>query len=260
MPSLIEAVDHATHQGGDAGAFPRAACRHGSDQRGGAALRAGRDRGCGTGARRTARRGAGAFGDIGCFSFYPGKNLGACGEGGAITTDNAEYAAKIRSLRDWGQMGKYNHVLQGYNYRMDAVQAAALDVKLRQARTPGTKVAGAWRMPTTTVCRRRCAGRAGRSVQDHVCHVYAIEVDDREALRARLNDAGVATNIHYPRPVHLQPAYSNLGYGPGDFPISEVFARQTLSLPIYPELAFADVQRVISAVNLHAAEPAAAVA
>ena len=208
-----------------------------------------------------ARRGrkAGAFGDIGCFSFYPGKNLGACGEGGAVTTDNAKFAARIRSLRDWGQQGKYNHVEHGFNYRMDALQAAALDVKLARLdawNDARRRVANAYDHGLSPTLRRA----AGPFGQDHVCHVYAIEVDDREALKARLHDAGVSTNIHYPRPVHLQPAYSGLGYGPGDFPVSEVFARQTLSLPIYPELSFADVQRVISSVNLHAAEPAAAVA
>ncbi|MDT8855523.1 DegT/DnrJ/EryC1/StrS family aminotransferase [Paracoccaceae bacterium Fryx2] len=208
-----------------------------------------------------ARRGkkAGAFGDIGCFSFYPGKNLGACGEGGAITTDSSEHAEKIRSLRDWGQKGRYNHVMQGFNFRMDALQAAALDVKLTRLESWNEgrrRVANAYDSGLSPTIRRA----AGPFGQDHVCHVYVIEVDDRETLKARLQDAGVATNMHYPRPVHLQPAYSDLGYGPGDFPVSEAFARQTLSLPIYPELTPGDVQRVIGAVNLHAAEPAAAVA
>jgi dTDP-4-amino-4,6-dideoxygalactose transaminase len=191
---------------------------------------------------------AGAFGEIGCFSFYPGKNLGACGEGGAIVTSNPEYAARIRSLRDWGQEGRYNHVRHGFNYRMDAIQGAALGVKLahldrwnagrrRVANGYWQGVSGAVELP------------AGPFGADHVAHVYAIRVRDRDAVRAALEAAGIATNIHYPRPVHLQPAYAGLGYGPGDFPVAEAFAAEALSLPLYPELGAADQEQVIAAVN-----------
>jgi dTDP-4-amino-4,6-dideoxygalactose transaminase len=191
---------------------------------------------------------AGAFGDIGCFSFYPGKNLGACGEGGAIVTGNADYAARIRSLRDWGQEGRYNHVRHGFNYRMDAVQGAALGVKLtrldqwnrarrRIANTYWRQLAGDVALP------------AGPFGADHAAHVYAIRVRGRDAVRAALDAAGVATNIHYPRPVHLQPAYAGLGHAAGDFPVAEAFAAEALSLPIYPELGAADQHRVIAAVN-----------
>ena len=160
---------------------------------------------------------AGAFGDIGCFSFYPGKNLGACGEGGAVTTSDAALADRIRSLRDWGQEGKYNHVRHGFNYRMDGVQGAALGVKLRASRRLDRGGAGRSAPPT-----RRGSGRASDGRRpigaDHACHVYAILADDRDALRAELQTAGVATGIHYPCPVHLQPAYASLGHGAGRLP------------------------------------------
>lgn len=194
---------------------------------------------------------AGAFGDMGCFSFYPGKNLGACGEAGAVTTDDDALADVMRSLRDWGQRGKYNHVRHGFNYRMEAVQGAVLEVKL--------KYLNDW-----TAARRRIAqtyqrGLAGDLVRpariddDHACHVYAIRVEERDRVRSDLQQAGVATNIHYPKPVHLQPAYAHLGYRKGQFPISEAFANETLSLPLFPELQPAQVAAVIEAVNRVAA-------
>jgi dTDP-4-amino-4,6-dideoxygalactose transaminase len=210
------------------------------------------------GARRGGRR-AGAFGHVGCFSFYPGKNLGACGEGGAITTDDLKIAEAIRSLRDWGQEGKYNHVRHGFNFRMDALQAAALDVKLRRLDdwTEGRRrVANTYHRGLSNVVRTP----AGPFGEDHVGHVYAIEVEDRDRVKARLHEAGIATGIHYPRPVHLQRAYSDLGYGPGDLPVSEALARRTLSLPIYPELAPSDCDRVVEMVTFAVAEPVVAVA
>ncbi len=191
---------------------------------------------------------AGAFGDIGCFSFYPGKNLGACGEGGAITTNRTDLAAVMRSLRDWGQQGKYNHVRPGFNFRMDAIQGAVLGVKL--------PLLDGW-----NAARRRVAhayhGRlldrralpAGPFGLDHSCHVYAIRVGDRERLRATLNDAGIATGIHYPVPVHLQPAYSDLGYKAGQFPVSEALAREMLSLPLFPELTNEHIAHVVGTLN-----------
>ncbi|MFC3205708.1 DegT/DnrJ/EryC1/StrS family aminotransferase [Aquamicrobium soli] len=199
---------------------------------------------------------AGAFGDIGCFSFYPGKNLGACGEGGAVTTDRADLAAAVRSLRDWGQEGKYNHVRHGFNFRMDAVQGAVLGIKLgyldgwnaqrrRIANLYNDGLFGDLGLPT------------GPFGLDHACHVYAVQVEERDRVRGLLADADVATNIHYPVPVHLQPAYSGLGYHAGDFPVSEALARHTLSLPLYPELADASVAKVIAALNEATAQPLA---
>ncbi|HEY4203103.1 MAG TPA: DegT/DnrJ/EryC1/StrS aminotransferase family protein [Devosiaceae bacterium] len=202
---------------------------------------------------------AGALGDIGCFSFYPGKNLGAVGEGGAVTTSNTAFAEAVRSLRDWGQAGKYNHIRHGFNYRMDAIQGAALGVKLRHLET--------WNAARRAICNRyhaeldvtldRAAGPFGA---DHVCHVYAIRTPGRDALRASLEQAGVSINIHYPRPVHLQPAYAGLGYGTGDFPVTEALAAQFLSLPLYPELDPADQARIIDAVNAAIAKSPAKVA
>lgn len=191
---------------------------------------------------------AGAFGDIGCFSFYPGKNLGACGEGGAITTNRPDLAAVMRSLRDWGQEGKYNHVRRGFNYRMDAIQGAVLGVKL-------PKLDG-WNS-----ARRRIAqayqGRlfsrgslpAGPIGLDHACHVYALRVPDRQQVRSALDAEGIATGIHYPVPVHLQTAYADLGYRAGQFPVSETLAREMLSLPLFPELTDEQVASVVDAVN-----------
>jgi dTDP-4-amino-4,6-dideoxygalactose transaminase len=190
-------------------------------------------------------RRAGSVGQLGCFSFYPGKNLGACGEGGAVVTDDAGLAATLRCLRDWGQTERYVHTLQGFNYRMDALQAALLNVKLPHL--------DAW-----TEARRAHAARYDRLLagsglglpsplpdRRHVHHVYAVQALDRDRVRERLARAGIATGVHYPRPVHLQPAYADLGYGRGDFPHAERFAAETLSLPMYPELSDAQIARVV---------------
>ncbi|HWL71478.1 MAG TPA: DegT/DnrJ/EryC1/StrS family aminotransferase [Geminicoccus sp.] len=197
------------------------------------------------GAEHEGRR-AGSIGDIGCFSFYPGKNLGACGEGGAVVTNDAAVAAKVRQLRDWGQSARYVHELQGFNYRLDAIQAAFLRVKLPH-------------LESWTAARRRHALRydAGCAQLDvagppqmpgvrHVYHVYAIRCDGRDAVRQHLGEAGIATGIHYPTPVHLQPAYAGLGYRLGDFPHAERYARQTLSLPMFPELDDVRIRQVLA--------------
>jgi dTDP-4-amino-4,6-dideoxygalactose transaminase len=197
------------------------------------------------GAEADGRR-AGAFGDLGCFSFYPGKNLGACGEGGAVTTDRPDLAARLRRLRDWGQTRKYLHAEKGFNYRLDEIQAAFLRVKLPHLE--------AW-----TQARRRAAARYDRNLdaagiphaapareREHVYHVYAVRTPDRDAVRAALAPE-VETNIHYPIPVHLQPAYADLGYRPGDFPVAERLARETLSLPMFPGITEAQVDAVCAA-------------
>jgi dTDP-4-amino-4,6-dideoxygalactose transaminase len=201
------------------------------------------------GAEQDGRR-AGTFGEIGCFSFYPGKNLGACGEGGAIVTDRPELAATVRQLRDWGQAGRYNHVQHGFNYRMDALQGAVLDVKLTH-------------LPRWTERRRAIAASydsmlAGAGLAtpcklvdlEHVYHVYAIRSPIRDRLRERLHEAGVMTGLHYPRPVHLQPAYADLGSSAGDFPMSELLAAEMLSLPIYPEMTTQQLQHVCDALRM----------
>ncbi len=179
---------------------------------------------------------AGSIGHVGCFSFYPSKNLGACGEGGAVVTDDSVVAQSIRRLRDWGQDGKYNHVLKGFNYRMDGIQAAVLNVKLQHldhwtelrrshARRYGECLAGlGWQLPW------------GEEPSRHAYHVYAPLVANQWELQGRFRAGGVNTGIHYPRPIHLQPAFSDLGYVAGDFPVAEDFAERTLSLPMFPEL------------------------
>ena len=186
----------------------------------------------------------GALGDMACFSFYPGKNLGACGEGGALVTSNDAWARRARILRDWGQEEKYVHSVRGFNFRMDAIQGAILNLKLQHlAEWTAARVALAARYDANLAragVRRPQAGPAG----EHVYHVYAIRAAGRDHLRRRLGEAGISTGIHYPVPVHLQPAYADLGYGRGDFPESEAFAAETLSLPIFPDLSTANVDRV----------------
>jgi len=205
------------------------------------------------GAEYKGRR-VGGIGHLACFSFYPGKNLGAYGEGGAVVSSDPEYARTIRMLRDWGQDRKYHHVLKGYNYRMDAFQGAILRVKLRHLE--------AW-----TEARRRHATRyddllAGSGVAipvpapatRHVYHVYAVRSPERDRRQRALRAQGIETGIHYPVPVHLQPAYADLGYKPGDLPHSEAAANEVLSLPMFPELTTEAQDRVARAIR--AAGPA----
>jgi dTDP-4-amino-4,6-dideoxygalactose transaminase len=188
------------------------------------------------GAEYKGRR-VGSIGSIGCFSFYPGKNLGACGEGGMAVTNNPERARTMRMLRDWGQERKYHHVLKGFNYRMEGLQGSILRVKLRHLE--------AWTEARRAHARGYAAQLAGADVVTpseqswarHVYHVYAIRTRSRDALQRTLHANGVQTGIHYPVPVHLQPAYADLGYRAGEFPQSERAAAEVLSLPMYPELS-----------------------
>ena len=202
-------------------------------------------------------RRCGSMGDIAAFSFYPGKNLGAYGEGGAATTSNAEYAHKMRMLRDWGAERKYEHRLKGYNYRMDGIQGAILRVKLRHLE--------AW-----TEARRSRAALYDELLGDaqlgtpvvrpgcrHVYHVYTLRTPGRDMLAERLRAEGIQTGIHYPVPVHLQPAHADLGYRAGDFPNAERAAGEVLSLPLYPELTDDQVRTIARAVLAGAAVAAA---
>src|SRR5271166_948681 len=194
-------------------------------------------------------RPVGSIGDMACFSFYPGKNLGAYGEGGAVTTSNSKYARTIRMLRDWGQDRKYHHVLRGYNYRMEGFQGSILSVKLRHLEQ--------WTEARRSVVRQYNELLADCDLQTpkempwgrHVYHVYTVRSDDRDSLQATLTAEGIQTGIHYPVPVHLQPAYADLGYGPGAFPQAEAAAKQVLSLPLYPELSSQAVADVAGAVQ-----------
>ncbi|HTZ83951.1 MAG TPA: DegT/DnrJ/EryC1/StrS family aminotransferase [Candidatus Acidoferrales bacterium] len=194
-------------------------------------------------------RAAGSIGDIGCFSFYPAKNLGAYGEGGAVTTSNPQYAKTVRMLRDWGQEGKYRHVLRGFNYRMEGFQGAILRVKLRH-------------LEEWTERRRAIAQIYNQLLSDmnvetprempwarHVYHVYSVRSEKRDALQAALLAEGIQTAIHYALPAHLQPAYADLGYSKGDLPESEKASEEVLALPVYPELTDTQVRLVAEAIE-----------
>jgi dTDP-4-amino-4,6-dideoxygalactose transaminase len=208
------------------------------------------------GAEYKGRR-TGSLGDFGCFSFYPGKNLGAYGEGGMVTTRDAGYARKIRMLRDWGAERKYEHVLKGYNYRLEGIQGAILRVKLRhlEAWTEARRAAAALydRLLVGVPTPRAAA------YSRHVYHIYAIRTRERAQWQEALNAQGIQSGIHYPIPVHLLPAYADLGYKAGEFPHSEQAAREVLSLPIFPELTSEQCETVCHAVNGLAAAPRRAV-
>jgi dTDP-4-amino-4,6-dideoxygalactose transaminase len=196
-------------------------------------------------------RRAGSIGDLGTFSFYYAKNLGAYGEAGAVTTSNAEFDHRLRLLRTHGEAVRYEHVELGYNSRPDEIQAAVLRVKLRHL--------DAWNQR-----RRHHAARYARLLQierlglpellddgRHVYHQYVVRVADRDAVRAWLANHGIATGVHYPIPVHLQPACRFLGYREGDLAHTERAAREVLSLPMYPELTDAQIDHVVD--ELHGA-------
>ncbi len=200
------------------------------------------------GAEYKGRR-AGSMGHMGCFSFYPGKNLGAYGEGGMVVTNDSEFTRTIRMLRDWGAEKKYQHVLKGYNFRLEGIQGAVLRVKL--------KYLEGW-----TEARRAAAARydsllAGTGVPTpyarpdvrHVYHLYAIRTQNRQAWQDALLAQGIQTGIHYPTPVHLLPAFADLGYQAGQFPHSEQAANEVLSLPMFPELTAVQCERVAQAVQ-----------
>ena len=203
-------------------------------------------------------RPVGALSPVGCFSFYPGKNLGAYGEAGAVVTSDADVARRVRLLRDHGSERKYHHEIIGYNFRLEAIQGAVLGVKL--------KYLDGW-----NELRRRHAARYHELLREtpltlpremeyarHVYHLYVVQADERDALRASLHEAGVQTGIHYPVPVHLQPAYSALGHEAGAFPEAERQARRVLSLPIYPELTEEQMARVAEAIQHAVASTSAA--
>ena len=179
----------------------------------------------------------GQLGQIACFSFYPSKNLGGYGEGGALITNNASIAKRARSLRDHAQSQKYLHDEIGYNYRMDSFQAAVLAIKLN--RLDGWNAARVDRAAYYTELLRNSAYKVPAHVSDSECvwHCYVIETPERDRVRCGLNDAGIGTAVHYPVPVHLQKAYAHLGYRAGDLPVTERFCQECLSLPIYPELS-----------------------
>jgi dTDP-4-amino-4,6-dideoxygalactose transaminase len=193
---------------------------------------------------------AGSIGLSGCFSFYPGKNLGACGEGGIVVTNDPRQARKLRMLRDWGQEQRYHHLIKGFNYRMDALQGAILRVKLRHL--------DRWTEARRQIAHRYSALLSGSTIarapseltgHRHVYHIYAVRARDRNGLRRMLEREGVQTGLHYPIPVHLQPAYADLGYRIGDFPESEAAAREVLSLPIHPDMILRDAEQIVAMIE-----------
>jgi dTDP-4-amino-4,6-dideoxygalactose transaminase len=187
------------------------------------------------GARYKGRR-VGSLGDVSAFSFYPAKNLGAYGDGGMVVTNDESVAGLVRTLRNYGQREKYQHTVLGYNRRLDTLQAAVLRVKLKHL--------DAWNTARRRFARLYDNLLATSSVQlplaadyaESVYHLYVIRNEDRDGLRTYLQGKGIATGIHYPVPIHLQPAYRDLGYEPNSFPITEGYARQIMSLPMYAEL------------------------
>ena len=187
---------------------------------------------------------AGSLGDVGCFSFYPGKNLGACGEGGALVTNSESHATTARMLRDWGQQGRHRYVMKGYNYRLDTLQAAILRVKLRHLE--------AWTEARRSHARRYAERLADSGVtlpvepQNYRCvyHIYGVMLENRDAVKQVLGKRNIGTQVHYPVPVHLTEAHRDLGHGIGDFPESERIAREELSLPMYAELNDHQIERV----------------
>jgi dTDP-4-amino-4,6-dideoxygalactose transaminase len=197
-----------------------------------------------------AGRPAGSFGLLAGVSFYPGKNLGAYGDAGAVLTGSAEHARRVRLLGDHGSERRYEHLTIGFNSRLDALQAVVLRAKLRglaadnQARRQAaTRYAELLADLPEVILPRAAPGN------EHVWHLYTIRVPRRDDVLRRLHDEGIGAGIHYPVPVHLQPAFRHLGYGPGDFPVAEAAARQLLSLPLYPQITHEQQVRVADAVR-----------
>jgi dTDP-4-amino-4,6-dideoxygalactose transaminase len=194
-------------------------------------------------------RPAGSVGLAGCFSFYPGKNLGAYGEGGAVVTDDDDIASRLRALRDHAQEQRYHHTEIGFNYRMDAFQGAVLSLKLQH-------------LDDWTRSRRLLAARYVEFLdelplalpveavgRDHVWHLFVVLHRERDRIRRELQSRGIHTGLHYPVPVHLQPAYKSLGHEPGRFPVAERVARECLTLPLFPEMTTSQQDRVIEALH-----------
>ena len=203
------------------------------------------------GAEKNISKKVGSMGDAGCFSFYPGKNLGAYGDGGAVVTDNEEVAKKVKMLRDHGRLDKkYEHEIEGCNSRLDALQAAILNVKLRYLDEWNKK-----RRENAELYDELLKNIPGLILPEvlplavPVYHLYVIRVKKRDTLRQQLSEEGIATGIHYPIPLHLQKAYSYLEYRCGDFPVTEKIAQEILSLPMFPELEKDEIVKIAEKVK-----------
>ena len=194
---------------------------------------------------------AGSMGKAAAFSFYPGKNLGACGEAGAVTTDDSAIASKVKMLRDHGQTKKYYHDIEGYNGRLDSIQAGLLHVKLAHLAKWNAerreRAAAYHRLLTAADCGINPPYEPSWSKAVH--HLYVVRTEDREGMMDHLKKAGIGTGIHYPIPLHLQKAYASLNYGPGDFPIAERIAAGIVSLPMFPQLTQVQLERIVGEVR-----------
>ena len=191
-------------------------------------------------------RKAGSLGIAGCFSFYPGKNLGCLGEGGAVVTSNPELAQRMRMLRDHGSVKKYEHSLPGYNFRLEGLQGGFLSVKLRHLDSWNARRREVAKLYHELLSETSLGLPVEMGWGEHVYHLYVIQADDREALRQALNAAGIECGLHYPVPLHLQAAYADLGYEKGRFPVSEHLSSHMLSLPMHPYITDEEVKRVAS--------------
>jgi dTDP-4-amino-4,6-dideoxygalactose transaminase len=195
---------------------------------------------------------AGSIAEVAAFSFYPTKNLGALGEGGAITTRDAELAERVRRLRDHGQAGRHDHADIGYNARLDALQCACLSVSLGRldaGNAARRRLAAHYRARLAEVPGVRLVAEPAGSAPVHHLMVIRVAAARRDAIREALGKAGIATAIHYPRPIHFQRAYAHLGQGPGSCPVAERAADEMISLPMYPDLAIAQVDQVVDALR-----------
>jgi dTDP-4-amino-4,6-dideoxygalactose transaminase len=203
---------------------------------------------------RTNGRLCGTMGDVGCFSFYPGKNLGACGDGGAIVTRNRKLAERARMLRNYGQRQKSVHTIRGFNSRLDTLQAAILRVKLpylddwNEQRTRAAAQYGKFLSSARMKLPRTAAGAAS------AWHLYVVQAEDRDSLQAALQSARVGHGIHYPTPIHLHGAYADLGYRRGDFPAAEHLADRICSLPMFPEITREELEYVAQVCRNHASD------
>jgi dTDP-4-amino-4,6-dideoxygalactose transaminase len=195
-------------------------------------------------------RKAGSIGHAGAFSFYPGKNLGACGEGGAITTNNEAVARTSKMLRDHGQAQKYYHDIEGYNGRLDSIQCGILSVKLKHlAKWNEQRRAAAKRYSESLSGVEGVAAPFDPEYTKSIYHLYVIRVENRDDLMKELGAAGIGTGIHYPVPLHQQKAYAHLGYKKGDFPVTDKIAPEIVSLPMFPNLTAEQQKQVVEAVT-----------
>jgi dTDP-4-amino-4,6-dideoxygalactose transaminase len=194
-------------------------------------------------------RRTGVLGDAACFSFYPGKNLGAYGDGGAVVSDDAELVRRVRMLADHGRQSKYEHCIEGVNSRLDTLQAAVLRVKLRHLES--------WNEARRASARAYARSLAGSGLKlpaeadgaMSAWHLYVVRTPQRDALMAHLKREGIEAGIHYPRPLHRQKPYEKMGWGDGSFPVTEAAAAEILSLPLYPEVTSHHIQRVAAAIE-----------